>query len=77
MNNKDIYDIIIENEINDWKRKNFMDNQNQREIWEVPKYSKSEINKAGKIIASVNFDSLRNINITLGDIDDAIDILNN
>lgn len=49
MNQKDICDIIIENAINDWK--NSMNNQNTREIWEVPKYSKSEINKAGSIIA--------------------------
>lgn len=46
---KDIYDIIIENAINDWKKS--MINQNQREIWEIPKYSKSEINKAGAVIA--------------------------
>lgn len=49
MNQKDICDIIIENAINDWK--NSMNSQNQREIWEVPKYSKSEINRAGSIIA--------------------------
>lgn len=49
MNSKDIYDIIIENAINDWKTSMIV--QNQREIWEVPKYSKSEINKAGSIIA--------------------------
>lgn len=49
MNQKDICDIIIENTIKDWK--NSMNNQNQREIWETPKYSKSEINKAGSVIA--------------------------
>lgn len=49
MNQKDICDIIIENAIKDWK--NSMNNQSQREIWEIPKYSKSEINKAGSIIA--------------------------
>lgn len=49
MNQKDICDIIIENAINDWK--NSMNNQSQREIWEIPKYSKTEINKAGSIIA--------------------------
>ncbi len=46
---KDIYDIIIENAIKDWK--NLMSISGQKEIWEVPKYSKSEINKAGSIIA--------------------------
>lgn len=49
MNQKDICDIIIENATNDWK--NSMNNQNTREIWEIPQYSKSEINKAGSIIA--------------------------
>lgn len=53
MNQKDICDIIIENTMNDWK--NSMINQNTREIWEVPKYSKSEINKAGSIIANPSF----------------------
>lgn len=75
MNKKDICDIIIENAIKDWK--NTMKNQNQREIWEIPKYSKSEINKAGKTIISVNTTSLRNIDITLGEIEDANNILNN
>lgn len=50
MKPKDICDIIIENAITDWR--NSMINQNQREIWEIPKYSKSEINKAGSVIAS-------------------------
>lgn len=45
----DMYDIIIENALKDWE--NSMNSQNQRELWEVPKYSKSEINKAGSIIA--------------------------
>lgn len=49
MNQKDICDIIIENAIKDWE--NSMISQVQREIWEIPKYSKSEINKAGSIIA--------------------------
>ena len=49
MKSIDICDIIIENSIKDWK--NSMNNHNKREIWEVPKYSKSEINKAGSIIA--------------------------
>lgn len=49
MKSKDICDIIIENVFNEWK--NSMITQNKREQWEVPKYSKSEINKAGSIIA--------------------------
>lgn len=43
------YDIIIENAINDWR--NSMMTGNKRNQWEVPKYSKSEINKSGSIIA--------------------------
>lgn len=46
---KNKYDIIIEKTMNDWK--NSMINQNQTEKWEVPQYSKSEINKAGSVIA--------------------------
>lgn len=75
MNSKDIYDIIIRNVINDWKIS--MNNQSQRNQWEIPKYSKSEINKAGKTIVSINTVSLRDINITLGDIEEANNILNN
>lgn len=75
MKSKDICDIIIENAIRDWK--NSMNNQSQREIWEVPRYSKSEITKAGKTIISVNTVSLRDITITLGDIEEANNILNN
>ncbi len=67
MKSKDICDIIIENTINDWK--NCMNKQIKREIWEVPKYSKSEINKAGSIIAdSASFKEDR---------DSALIILNN
>lgn len=67
MNASDIYDIIIKKVINDWEKS--MNNQNQREIWEVPKYSKSEINKAGSIIA--------NPSSSKEDRNKALDILNN
>jgi len=67
MNKKDIYDIIIENTINEWE--NSMKIQNQREIWETPKYSKLEINKAGSIIADPFS--------TKEDRDNALIILNN
>lgn len=67
MNQKDICDIIIENAINDWK--NPMINKDQREIWEIPKYSKSEINKAGSIIADPSSSK--------EDRDNALTILNN
>lgn len=46
---KDTCDIIIENAINNWR--NSMITKSQGEQWEIPKYSKSEINKAGSIIA--------------------------
>lgn len=52
MNQKDIYDIIIENTLKDWE--NSMNNQNKKELWEVPKYSKKKVDKAGKIIADSN-----------------------
>ena len=67
MNKEDIYDIIIENALNDWR--NSMINKNQRGQWEVPKYSKSEINKAGSIIADPSS--------TKEDRDNALIILNN
>lgn len=49
MNNGNIYDIIIENMTNEWMIS--MKNKMQHEKWEIPRYSKSEINNAGKIIA--------------------------
>ena len=67
MNINDIYDIIIENAINDWIKS--MENQDKRELWEVPKYSKSEINKAGSIIADSSSSK--------EDRDNALIILNN
>ena len=67
MKSKDICDIIIKNAINDWKKS--MNSQNQREIWETPKYSKSEINTAGSIIADPSSSK--------EDQDNALIILNN
>jgi len=67
MNQKDNYDIIIEKTIKDWK--NSMNSHSQRVIWEIPKYSKSEINKAGSIIA--------NTSSSKEDRDNALIILNN
>lgn len=67
MNQKDICDIIIENTLKEWS--DSMINQNKREIWEIPKYSKSEINKAGSIIA--------NLSSTKKERDNALIILNN
>lgn len=67
MNSKDICDIIIENLTNDWRKT--MNNQIKRQQWEVPKYSKSKINKAGSIIA--------NPSSTKEERDEALIILNN
>lgn len=67
MNTKNRYDIIIENIFKDWK--NSMNIQDQREQWEAPKYSKSEINKAGSIIADSSSSK--------EDRDNALIILNN
>ena len=47
--NNDIYDIIIENERRKWESS--MINNLQPTSWETPKYSKKQIDRAGKIIA--------------------------
>lgn len=65
--NKDIYDIIIENTEKEWYSS--MLNQIPKEKWEVPKYSKSQINKAGTII--INPDS------SADERSEALQILNN
>lgn len=49
MTKKDICDIIIENITKEWN--DSMKNQIKTQQWEVPKYSKREINNAGTIIA--------------------------
>lgn len=63
----DICDTIIENTINDWRIS--MPYKSKREQWEIPKYSKSEINKAGKIITDST--------ASKEDRDNALTILNN
>ena len=50
MKSENICDIIIENIFNDWR--NSMNIKMQREQWEVPKYSQSEINRAGTVITN-------------------------
>ena len=67
MNSIEKYDIIIENAINDWR--NSMMTENKRNQWEVPKYSKSEINKSGSIIADSSSSNEER--------DNALTILNN
>lgn len=52
MNQKDIYDIIVENLTKEWELS--MKNQIPQEKWEIPVYSKSEINRAGSTVANPN-----------------------
>lgn len=49
MNKNNIYNIIIENITKEWNE--FMTNSTEIKLWEVPEYSKSEINKAGSTIS--------------------------
>lgn len=64
---KDMYDIIIEKLTYEWE--NSMSNEIPKEKWEIPLYSKSEINNAGKTIV--------NTNILPEERNYALDILNN
>lgn len=48
---KDICDIIIENVTKEWY-KSVKENNNLTNIWEEPKYSRNQIDKAGKKIAT-------------------------
>lgn len=52
VNEKDEYDIIIENLTKEWG--DSMGNQIPREKWEIPEYSKAEINRAGITIVNHN-----------------------
>lgn len=47
---KDIYDIMIENLMKEWYSSMINDIQSAK--WETPKYSKKQIDRAGKIIAN-------------------------
>lgn len=52
MNQPDIYDIIVENLTKEWELS--MKNQIPQEKWEIPVFSKSEINRAGSTVANPN-----------------------
>ena len=52
-NAKDIYDIIIENITKEWYMS--MHENNNTNIWEEPKYSRNQIDKAGKKIATKSY----------------------
>ncbi len=65
MQEKDIYDIIIENCTKEWKKSMAI----TKLSWEQPQYSKNKIEKAGKILAK---ESPANAEII-----DALNVLNN
>lgn len=67
MQQKDIYDIIIETIMKEWESS--MINKLYPTKWEVPQYSKKQIDRAGKIIA--------NPNATLQQKAEALEVLNN
>lgn len=65
---QDIYDIIIENITKEWYSS--MNNKNFKQTkWEVPIYSKKQINNAGKLLPDTT--------LTLGDRKQILDIINN
>ena len=67
-------DIIIENETKEW----FYSMKDIKSVeWDIPRYSQKQINKAGRLIASLNADSLRNIDVSINEIDRAKEILYN
>lgn len=72
---RDVYDTIIENLTKEWYFSMAEGTINNNPNWEIPKYSKKQIDKAGKTIAYMfaNTDS----GIPVKDFREAIDILNN
>lgn len=77
--NIDIYDIIIENLTKEWYSV-MSDNIINNPKWEVPQYSKKQIDRAGKFIADFLTESLESLeenSVSLNDFEEAIDILNN
>lgn len=75
MQNKDIYDILIENLTKRWYSFMPENTLNANPNWEVPRYSKNQIDKAGKTIAYMFSDS--NDGVSIKDFKEATDILNN
>lgn len=67
MQEKDIYDIIIENATKEWYSS--MINNLSNEKWEIPKYSRNQIDRAGQTIANKNSDP--------EDVKQALEIFNN
>ena len=52
MQKQDIYDIIIENSMREWKY--FMKNNLSNDKWEIPLYSRKRIDRAGQTIANAS-----------------------
>lgn len=75
MQEKDIYDIIIENATKEWYSSMPINSQNTNPNWEVPKYSKKQIDKAGKSIAYMF--SNPSDGFSVQEFKEAINILNN
>ena len=73
MENKDIYDIIIENLTKEWY--SMSDSKIKNPKWETPKYSKKQVDKAGKLIAE--FITINDNKISIKEFQEAIHILNN
>ena len=80
MQEKDIYDIIIENTAKEWYSSRADNLQTNSPNWEEPRYSKKQIDKAGKTISTFSrkikegFD-VKGINVR--DFNEAIKILYN
>lgn len=74
MQYKDFCDIIIENLTKEWYSSMSENIQNNNPNWEIPKYSKKQIDKAGKITANVITNS---VDVPLEELEQAIDTLNN
>ena len=75
MKSKDIYDIIIETLTKEWYSI-MIDNMISNPKWETPKYSKKQIDKAGRFIADFLTQSSKNP-VDFKNFNQAIDILNN
>lgn len=74
--NIDIYDIIIDNLTKEWYYA-MSDNIINNPKWEVPQYSKKQIDRAGKFIADFLTDPSEENSVFLSDFRQAIKILNN
>ena len=75
MQERDMYDILIENTTKEWYLTMVEGIQNNNPNWEIPKYSKKQVDKAGKVIATLITD--RNSGILLKEYEEAIEVLNN